>query len=390
MSDQKCRGCDASGVIDFFDVASVPANVGTLAKSKVEAGQARQGAIMLVACPSCGLIQNQRFDVGVVGFEPGYEVSLFHTPTFRRYIQSVVDRLIDEYSLHGKEIFEIGCGGGDFLKLICKQGANRGVGVDPTVPNLNEETFAGGGSVQLMPGFFGPEHKDQLGDFVCCLSVFEDVPYPLQFLQTLRDAIGDKTIGIYFEVFNGFRAIEVQEVWSIHYEQCNYFRLDTLVDLFVRAGFEVTDSGACYEGDQYLFVEAKPAHQIRTAKSGTNANLAPIVKAFKQTHTESIQLWTNRLSQWKQDNETAVLWGSGGKGISFLTALPSQDCIPWVVDVNPDRQGNFIPLSGQEIVAPERLKDIKPNYVIISNPLYESEIRESLKGMGLDCEILVA
>ena len=113
-----CRGCGAPDPQVFFEAPKVPASVGTLANSAAEARQARCGQIRLAACDRCGLIQNQLYDVGIVGFEPGYEVSLFHTPTFRQYIQGVCDRLIARYDLQGKNILEIGCGGGDFLRLI--------------------------------------------------------------------------------------------------------------------------------------------------------------------------------------------------------------------------------------------------------------------------------
>lgn len=390
MNQRTCHGCETTGLIEFFNAVDVPANVGTLAASVDEAQSARTGTIQLVACPHCGLIQNHEFDVDVIGFEPGYEVSLFHTPTFRKYIQSVVDRLIAKHELPGKRLLEIGCGGGDFLRLICQQGSCDGVGVDPTIPKSKRETFAGGGSVQLIPGFFGREHFEHLGDFVCCLSVFEDIPRPLEFLRSLREAIGEREIDVYFEVFNGFRAIAENEVWSIHYEQCNYFSLETLVGLFERAGFEVSEAGACYQGDQYLFVDAKPAASQSFSHTQEHIGISKTVRTFGEIHSKSMLSWTERLQQWKRQGKTAVLWGSGGKGISFLTSLPDTDCIQCVVDVNPDRQGKFIPLSGHRIVAPEALKTLNPDAVIISNPLYKSEIGDSLATLGLQCEIVIA
>ena len=176
-----CTGCGAVGPEVFFEVPQVPVNVGALARSVIEAREARCGAICLTACDACGLIQNRLFDVALVDFKPGYEVSLFHSPVFRQYIRGVAARLISRYDLRRKDILEIGCGRGDFLRLICRAGENRGIGVDPTLSAAVAEDL-GVGSVRFIPGYFPPEHGGQIGDFVCCLSVFEDIPQPLVFL----------------------------------------------------------------------------------------------------------------------------------------------------------------------------------------------------------------
>jgi hypothetical protein len=385
-----CSGCGAHRPHVFFEVPSVPASVGTLARSADAARDARCGAIRLAACDACGLIQNQLFDPGMAGFEPGYEVSLFHTPVFRQYIQGVCDRLIDRYDLHDKDLLEIGCGGGDFLRLICRAGKNRGVGVDPTIAVAHQEQV-GGGSVQFIPGFFSREHDRYIGDFVCCLSVFEAIPQPLTFLQSLRESIGDRDVPVYFEVFNGYRSIHQREVWSIHYEQCNYFSLDALSGLFSRSGFEVVDAGACYQGDQYLYVEARPM-RMPTSKTVEIdcSDMISATRIFADEYRRRSEWWRQRLDNCRKNNQTVVVWGSGGKGISFLSSLPNSDVVQFVVDVNPDRQGHFMPVSGQEIVDPQQLTKIRPNVVILTNSLYQKEITQQLDQLGMTSEILVA
>ena len=111
----------------------------------------------IVRCRRCGLIANQLFDNSIIGFKPGYEVALKHSRTFCEYIEGVCQRLVPRYDLHGKRILEIGCGAGDFLRLICAAGANHGVGIDPTLPRASTEA-AGAGTVRFISDYYSKSH----------------------------------------------------------------------------------------------------------------------------------------------------------------------------------------------------------------------------------------
>jgi hypothetical protein len=52
------------------------------------------------------------------------------------------------------------------------------------------------------------------------------------------------------------------------------------------------------------------------------------------------------------------------------------------VDINPYRQGHFLPGSGLPIVAPAFLADYRPDVVIVMNPVYREEIARDLETMG--------
>ena len=224
----------------------IPINVGVLLDSYEEARRAPLGDIVLSQCQRCDFVFNRLFDLKQMSFEPGYEVALHHSGIFRSFMDGVADRLIDRFDLHGKHVVEIGCGGGYFLRLLCERGGNFGIGIDPTVAREGVEQL-GDGRVRFIRDFYSERYAHLPADFVCCLSVFEDIPQPEEFLKMLRRVIGDRQVGVYFEVFNGMGAIGRRENWSIHYEQCNYFGLASFKNLFHRCGFDVTDSGYCYE-----------------------------------------------------------------------------------------------------------------------------------------------
>ena len=83
-----------------------------------------------------------------------------------------------------------------------------------------------------------------------------------------------------------------------------------------------------------------------------------------------------------------VIWGSGSKGVAYLTALGDAAQIEYVVDINPHRQGKFMAGTGQEIVAPEFLKNYRPDVAIAMNAIYKPEIQKDLDRMGLATTLL--
>jgi hypothetical protein len=84
------------------------------------------------------------------------------------------------------------------------------------------------------------------------------------------------------------------------------------------------------------------------------------------------------------------LWGTGGKGITFVNSLETAEAIPFVVEINPDKQGKYIPGTGQRIVPPEFMAEYRPDKVIITNALYEKEMKQQARDLGVDCEFHVA
>ena len=386
----RCPACGLTDLLDFFHVGRLPIHVGVLWASREEARQAPMGEVTLCWCRGCGFVHNRTFEPAKVTFEPGYEVSLAHSEMFRSFMQALAERLIERYDLRDKTIIEIGCGEARFLRQLCRMGPNDGIGIDPTVEREGVEKIEGR-TIRFIRDLFSERYVHLEGDFVCCLSVFEDIPRPIEFLATVRKMIGDRRTPIYFEIFNGMRAFRNQETWSVHYEQCNYFGPETFPAVFERAGFEVTDAGPCYGEGQYLFVEAVPRRSAARDTAPTGSLEVPLeVSEFAEIHSAALATWKTRLEEFRRDARRVVVWGSGGKGISFLNAIQAEECISYVADINPARQDRYVPGAAQRVVAPEFLTEYRPQTVIITNQLYEQEIRKQVADLGLACDFFTA
>jgi len=103
-----------------------------------------------------------------------------------------------------------------------------------------------------------------------------------------------------------------------------------------------------------------------------------------------LAIWRERIEQFKQTGKRVVIWGTGGKGIGFLNALDTADVIRHALEINPRKHGKFVPGTGQQIVPPEFLAEYRPDVVIITNALYEREMKQQAADLGVNCEFLIA
>ena len=95
-----------------------------------------------------------------------------------------------------------------------------------------------------------------------------------------------------------------------------------------------------------------------------------------------------QLRGYMEQGKRTVIWGSGSKGVSFLTTLGLDEEVGYVTDINPYRHNMYMPGTGHKIIPPAELKEYKPDVVIIMNPIYTDEIRADLHKMGLDPELI--
>jgi hypothetical protein len=68
----------------------------------------------------------------------------------------------------------------------------------------------------------------------------------------------------------------------------------------------------------------------------------------------------------------------------FLNKFRNLAAIDYVVDVNPHKHGKFVSGSGQEIVAPEFLKEYRPDVIFLANLNYREEIGRQVRDLGLE------
>ena len=86
-----------------------------------------------------------------------------------------------------------------------------------------------------------------------------------------------------------------------------------------------------------------------------------------------------------------MLPAAGAKAVTYLNIVdPDGSAISHVIDVNPRKVGRFIGGSGQEILEPSAVRELRPDVIVLMNPIYREEIASTVRGLGVDPEFLVA
>ena len=389
---ETCPSCEQGTMQVFYEAQSVPSNSCILLDSRADAENYPRGDIRLGFCPDCGFISNVAFDERLTEYSGRYEETQGFSGTFNKFHKQLAQRLIDRYDLHGRDIIEIGCGKGEFLLLLCEMGDNRGTGFDPGFVSERINSPAAD-RINFVKDFYSEKYASHQGDFVCCKMTLEHIHPTAEFIRTVRRSIGDRLdTTVFFQIPEATRIIRDCAFEDVYYEHCSYFTPGSLGRLFRRCGFEVVDLATEYD-DQYLTIEARPASSdVGTGKphpaESDLDSIRQYVSEFPDKFEAKRQLWEGRLQDYSTQNKKVVLWGSGSKGVSFLTTLKVPQDLEYVVDINPYRNGYYMSGTGHKIVGPDFLQEYRPDVVIVMNEIYCDEIRTLLREKGLEPEIV--
>jgi len=383
-----CPSCGVEGPFELvFSAAAIPVHSCILIDSQSEAIDFPTGDLVLGLCHNCGVASNLRFDPGLIDYDTSYEETQIHSATFGSYARTLAGEWFERYDLADAHVVEIGSGQGEFLQLMLDLGANSATGIDPACRPVDAA------GMKLVNSEFSPELADIGGDFLFCRHTLEHILQTGELLAQIHAYLGpDSGVPVCFEVPDFNRVLDECAFWDIYYEHCSYFTAESLAQLFRRHGFEVLDVRLVY-GGQYLIIETKQAPaDARSDQPEDNSRdpalLLDKARTFAARTDEICAVWSKRITAWRDAGKKIALWGSGSKAVGFMTGLGLGDEIIGVVDINPAKQGKYMPGCMPKIMAPAELVDIQPDVIVIMNPIYLEEIRTEVAGLDLTPEFV--
>jgi len=337
----------------------------------------------------CGFITNAAYDASLQSYFVDYEETQGFSPRFRTFMRDLAQRWIDRYELRGRTTLEIGCGKGEFLLQMLELGVSRGIGIDPAIVFERVDSPAAD-RVEFIRDLYSERYTYLTADAVVCRHTLEHIQPVAAFLSLIRQSVANQPGSVVlFDLPDALRVLRECAFWDIYYEHCSYFTPGSLSRLFRTSGFEVIGLELDYD-DQYIVLEARLSDTAdgRFPLEDSVEEIAEAAASYRIDLQATQQRWRREIAAVRSCGGRAVVWGSGSKGVAFLTTLGIREEITYVVDINPYRQGKFMAATGQEIVSPEFLRAHRPDLVIAMNPIYVDEIGQELARLGVDARVL--
>lgn len=310
-----------------------------------------KGDICLVEDQRTGLIYNEAFEPKKVVYDARYNNEQGLSGSFQRHLEQVAG-LISQ-TLGNQQLIEVGCGKGFFLEMLLKREIDIS-GFDATYEGSNPKVI----KQNFEPGILTQPVKGLI-----LRHVLEHIPDPVEFLFQLQEA--NKGQGLIYIEVPCFDWICKKKAWfDVYYEHVNYFRLSDFDRLFGK----VIQSGHFF-GGQYLYVVADLSSLKRPVFNPKDA------ADFPSDFLAALYAGQDRTGQ---DSKLCV-WGAASKGVIFSLlrqrAGRSVDC---VIDVNPAKQGLFLPATGLQVQSPETAMNHLPEdtLICVMNSNYFAEIKE--------------
>ncbi len=387
-----CPACASRALSCVATVSDVPSNSCLMLDTEAEAIAFPRGDIDLALCGDCGFIFNRAFDPALCEYSDRYEPTQAYSPTFNRFHRDLAARLAARAELAGRTVVEVGCGQGEFLHLLCDLTGAAGIGFDPCLDRRREDVVRDrAGTVRLLGEFFADASIGGLSaDLLVCKMTLEHIPAAGRFAALAAAVARQSPAGmrVFIQIPDSDRILRDCAFEDIYYEHCNYFTEPSLRALFARHGFRTEEVYSEY-GGQYLAILARYEGHVATAPdAAAMARLRDLVGGFRTALAAKVESWRGSVAERRARGQRIVLWGSGSKGVSFLSAIGQDAAVSHVVDINPHRQGRFMVGSGHPIIGPEALRTLRPDTVIVMNAVYVPEIEALLAGMGLRPEVL--
>jgi SAM-dependent methyltransferase len=302
----------------------------------------------------------------------------------RRYADAVTARL----GL-GRESFvvEVGSNDGYLLQHFVAKGIPV-LGIDPAA---NVAKVAVERGIPTLVEFFGEATATALAargrkaDLICGANVLAQVPHPNDFVRgvaALLAAGGTCTL----EFPHLLQLMAGNQFDTIYHEHFSYFSLLSAERLFAANGLVLFD------------VEELPTHGgslrvwLRHAADGTRP-VTERARALRQREldagllrletydgfAEQVRETKRKLLEFlvgaKRAGKRIVGYGAPGKGNTLLNYCGIRtDFLDFTVDRNPYKQGKFLPGTHIPILAPEAIRQARPDYVLILPWNFQDEI----------------
>jgi SAM-dependent methyltransferase len=377
LASQGCRFCGAALRRTFVDLGMTPLcetypSVADLNRPEV------YYPLHAYVCESCFLVQLDQYESAEKIFGD-YPYFSSYSDSWLKHCEIYCESMRQRFGLNeGSFVIEVASNDGYLLQYFVRNQVPV-LGIEPAA---NVAKVAVEKGVPTLARFFGTmlaanlASRGSLADLVIGNNVLAQVPDLNDFVEGLRVLLKPQGI-LTLEFPHLLQLIEHNEFDTIYHEHFSYFSFLTAVRILDSHGLKVFD------------VEQLPTHggslrvfACRTEDSARRVepNVARLLEKEKKAKLDSVEGYDTFASQVKQtkfalvyfllnaaqQGKTVAGYGAPGKSATLLHYCGiGKDLIAYTVDRSPHKQGRFLPGSRIPIHHPDRIRDTRPDYVVI-------------------------
>jgi len=385
-----CRFCGSSLTQTFVDLGMSP-----LCESYRSQDQLNQMEpfypLHVYVCGECFLVQLEEF---VPPEEIFTEYAYFssYSDTWLSHARCYVDKVTERFGLTQESfVVELASNDGYLLQYFVQKGIPV-LGVEPAA-NVAEVAVSKG--VPTMVKFFGVQTAKEMAssgrraDLIAANNVLAQVPDVNDFVGGMKILLKPGGV-VTVEFPHLVRLIEENQFDTIYHEHFSYFSFGTAERIFAAHGlvlFDVeeipTHGGSLRIYGRHADDVSKPVRDaVDRLKERENAyglgHLAGYV-SFAEKVKETKRKLLEFLIRAKREGKRISGYGAPGKGNTLLNYCGVRtDFLDFTVDRNPYKQGKFLPGTHIPIHSPDKIRQERPDYVMILPWNFKDEIVQQL------------
>ena len=386
-----CRFCGAGLQRTFVDLGMSP-----LCETYPSAADLNRGELYyplhVYVCEECFLVQLEQYESPEKIFGD-YAYFSSYSDSWLKHCEGYCNKMTSRFALNGQSfVVEVASNDGYLLQYFARQNVPV-LGIEPAA---NVAKVAVEKGIPTLVQFFGTELAKQLAadgrcaDLVLGNNVLAQVPDLNDFVEGLKILL--KRHGVLtLEFPHLLKLIELNEFDTIYHEHFSYFSMLTTVRIMEAHGLKVFDVEelkshggslrvyACRAEDQTHSVEPSVGKLIAEEKKAGLASIEGYESfALQVKHTK----WAlvDFLLTAAQQGKSVAGYGAPGKSATLLHYCGiGKDLIAYTVDRSPYKQGRFLPGTHIPIYHPDRIRETKPDYVVILPWNLKDEIMQQLQ-----------
>jgi 2-polyprenyl-3-methyl-5-hydroxy-6-metoxy-1,4-benzoquinol methylase len=376
-SRPRCRFCSTPLTTTFVDLGMSP-----LCQTHIEESQLQSMEpfypLHAYVCSKCFLVQLQEFVAPASIFSDYAYFSSYSTSWVehsRRYCEMAIQRFGLSAS---SKVMEVASNDGYLLQHFVASGVPV-LGIEPAA-NVAQAAIARG--VPTTVEFLGEntgraiarEHGQ--ANLVLGNNVLAHVPDINDFVRGLRELLAP-TGAITMEFPHLARLIERNQFDTIYHEHFSYLSFSTVEQIFAAHGlvlFDVeelpTHGGSIRIFARHAADAAQAVGQrvveMRERELGMGFRSLERYLGFGEQVKATKRRLLTFLIEARNAGKSIAGYGAPGKGNTLLNYCGIRtDFLDFTVDANPYKQGKYTPGTHIPILAPEAIREAKPDYVLI-------------------------